>query len=70
MYLTAGDCLLAKVEMNNQYLGIMKRGNIFLSVLAIIALAGCDSKGWKQTTDGVTVKVSERNADGPALVRL
>lgn len=56
--------------MNNQYLGIMKRGNIFLSVLAIIALAGCDSKGWKQTTDGVTVKVSERNADGPALVRL
>lgn len=48
----------------------MKRGNIFLSVLAIIALAGCDSKGWKQTTDGVTVKVSERNADGPALVRL
>ena len=56
--------------MNNQYLGIMKRGNIFLSALAIIALAGCDSKGWKQTTDGVTVKVSERNADGPALVRL
>ncbi len=41
-----------------------------LSLLAITVIAGCGTRGWKRTSDGVTVWPSEQSESGPAAVRL
>ena len=49
----------------------MKQSFALLLAAAVLALsAGCSGQGWRKTSDGVTVKVAEKTADGPAMVRL
>lgn len=48
----------------------MKPRRIILLALAFIAITGCCGQDWKQNSDGITVRVADRKADGPALVRL
>ena len=48
----------------------MKKSFALVLLAAAVLAAGCDGQGWRKTSDGVTVKVAEKAADGPAMVRL
>ena len=48
----------------------MKPRRIISLALSLIAITGCCGQDWKQNSDGILVRVADRNGDGPALVRL
>lgn len=48
----------------------MKPRRIISLALSLIAITGCCGQDWKQNSDGIIVRVADRKADGPALVRL
>ena len=48
----------------------MKIVGIILLTVVLAVVVGCGGQNWKQNPDGVTVSVTDRNNDGPTLVRL
>ena len=41
----------------------MKPRRIISLVLSLIAITGCCGEDWKQNSDGIIVRVADRNAD-------